>query len=144
MLHGEYEHTIDDKNRLTLPARFRQSFADGVVVTRGIDACLAVFTKEGWEDFSSSRLTGLDRFSREAREMRRYLFSATVESELDKQGRVTLPAGLMAKADLGREVIVAGAGDCLEVWDRDAWRTQIDEIERRADVVAERLATRDS
>jgi MraZ protein len=144
MLHGEYEHTIDDKNRLTLPARFRQSFADGVVVTRGSDACLAVFTKEGWEDFSSSRLTGLDRFSREAREMRRYLFSATVESELDKQGRVTLPAGLMAKADLGREVIVAGAGDCLEVWDRDAWRTQIDEIERRADVVAERLATRDS
>jgi MraZ protein len=144
MLHGEYEHTIDDKNRLTLPARFRQSFADGVVVTRGIDACLAVFTKEGWEDFSSSRLTGLDRFSREAREMRRYLFSATVESELDKQGRVTLPAGLMAKADLGREVIVAGAGDCLEVWDRDTWRTQIDEIERRADVVAERLATRDS
>jgi MraZ protein len=144
MLHGEYEHTIDDKNRLTLPARFRQSFADGVVVTRGFDPCLAVFTKEGWEEFSASRLAGLDRFSREARDMRRYLFSATVESELDKQGRVTLPAGLMAKADLGHEVIVAGAGDCLEVWDREAWRRQIDEIERRADVVAERLATRDS
>ena len=144
MLLGEFEHTIDDKNRLTLPARFRQSFADGVVITRGIDPCLAVFTKEGWEDFSSSRLAGLDRFSREAREMRRYLFSATVESELDKQGRVTLPAGLMAKADLGREVIVAGAGDCLEVWDREAWRIQIDEVERRADVVAERLAARES
>jgi MraZ protein len=144
MFLGEYEHTIDDKNRLTLPARFRQSFADGVVVTRGFDPCLAVFTKEGWEEFSASRLAGLDRFSREARDMRRYLFSATVESELDKQGRVTLPAGLMAKADLGREVIVAGAGDCLEVWDREAWRRQIDEIERRADVVAERLAARDS
>ena len=102
MLHGEYEHTIDDKNRLTLPARFRQS-ADGVVVTRGIEPCLAVFTKGGWEDFSSSCLAGLDRFSGEARDMRRYLFSATVESELDKQGRVTLPAGLLAKADLGRE-----------------------------------------
>ena len=144
MLHGEYEHTIDDKNRLTLPARFRESFADGVVVTRGIEQCLAVFTKEGWEDFSSSRLAGLDRFSREAREMRRYLFSATVESELDKQGRVTLPAGLLAKADLGREVVVAAAGEYLEVWDREAWSTQIDEIERRADVVAERLAARDS
>ena len=144
MLLGEHEHTIDDKNRLTLPARFRQSFADGVVVTRGIEPCLAVFTREGWEDFSSSRLAGLDRFSGEARDMRRYLFSATVESELDKQGRVTLPAGLLAKADLGREVIVAGAGDCLEVWDREAWRNHMDEVERRADVVAERLAARDS
>ena len=144
MLHGEYEHTIDDKNRLTLPARFRQSFADGVVVTRGIEPCLAVFTREGWEDFSSSRLAGLDRFSGEARDMRRYLFSATVESELDKQGRVTIPAGLLAKANLGREVIVAGAGDCLEVWDREAWRNHMDEVERRADVVAERLAARDS
>jgi MraZ protein len=144
MLHGEYEHTIDDKNRLTLPARFRQSFADGVVVTRGIEPCLAVFTRDGWEDFSSSRLAGLDRFSGEARDMRRYLFSATVESELDKQGRVTLPAGLLAKAGLGREVIVAGAGDCLEVWDREAWRNHMDEVERRADVVAERLAARDS
>jgi len=144
MLLGEYEHTIDDKNRLTLPARFRQSFERGVVVTRGIKPCLAVYTKEGWGDFVSSHLSGLDRFSREARDMRRYLFSATVESELDKQGRVTLPAGLLAKADLGREVIVAGAGDYLEVWDRDAWRVQLEDVERRAEVVAERLAARGS
>jgi len=109
MLHGEYEHTIDDKNRLTLPARFRESFADGVVVTRGIEPCLAVFTQDGWEDFSGSHLAGLDRFSGEARDMRRYLFSATVVTELDKQGRVTIPAGLLAKADLGRDVIVAGS-----------------------------------
>ena len=144
MLTGEYEHTIDEKNRLTLPARFRQSFADGVVVTRGIEPCLAVYTRDGWEEFASSRLAGLDRFSREARDMKRYLFSATVESELDKQGRVTLPAALMAKADLGRDVIVAGAGDYLEVWDRDAWRVQLEDVERRAEVVAERLAARDS
>jgi MraZ protein len=143
MLLGEHEHTIDNKNRLTLPARFRQSFEDGVVITRGIEPCLAVYTREGWDDFVSSHLSGLDRFSREARDMRRYLFAATVETELDRQGRVTLPAGLMAKADLGRDVIVAGAGDYLEVWDRDAWRTQIDDVERRAEVVAERLATRE-
>jgi MraZ protein len=144
MLLGEYEHTIDDKNRLTLPARFRQSFADGVVVTRGIEPCLAVYTRAGWDDFVRSRLAGLDRFSREAREMRRYLFSATVEAELDKQGRVTLPSGLMAKAELGRDVMVAGVGDYLEVWDRDAWRIQLEDVERRAEVVAERLAARDS
>jgi MraZ protein len=144
MLLGEHEHTIDDKNRLTLPSRFRQSFADGVVVTRGIEPCLAVYTPDGWDEFVSSRLAGLDRFSREARDMRRYLFSGTVEAELDKQGRVTLPAGLIAQAQLGREVLVAGVGDYLEVWDRDAWRTHLEDVERRAEVVAERLAARDS
>jgi MraZ protein len=144
MLLGEHEHTIDDKNRLTLPSRFRQSFADGVVLTRGIEPCLAVYTREGWDDFVRSRLAGLDRFSREARDMRRYLFSGTVVADLDRQGRVTLPAALMAKAELGRDVVVAGVGDYLEVWDRDAWRVQLEDVERRADVVAERLATRDS
>jgi MraZ protein len=144
MLLGEHEHTIDDKNRLTLPSRFRQSFADGVVVTRGIEPCLAVYTRQGWDDFVSSRLAGLDRFSREARDMRRYLFSGTVVAELDKQGRVTLPANLLAKAELGRDVVVAGVGDYLEVWDRNAWRAQLEDVERRAEVVAERLAARDS
>jgi MraZ protein len=144
MLLGEHEHTIDDKNRLTLPSRFRQSFADGVVVTRGIEPCLAVYTREGWDEFVSSQLAGLDRFSREARDMRRYLFSGTVVAELDKQGRVTVPANLMAKAELGRDVVIAGVGDYLEVWDREAWRVQLEDVERRADVVAERLATRDS
>lgn len=144
MLLGEYEHTIDDKNRLTLPARFRQSFSDGVVVTRGIDRCLDVHTREGWDDFVRSRLQGLDRFSGEARQMRRYLFSAGVEAELDKQGRVTLPAGLMKKVGLGRDVVVAGVGEYLEVWDRSAWAAQIADVEGRAESVAESLATRES
>ena len=124
MLLGEYEHTIDDKNRLTLPARFRQSFADGVVVTRGIEPCLAVYTRGGWEDFVSSRLAGLDRFSREARDMRRYLFSATVEAELDKQGRVMIPAALIKHGGLGRDVVVAGMRDHLEIWDSAQWRKE--------------------
>ncbi len=144
MLTGVHEHTIDDKNRLTLPARFRQSFADGVVVTRGIEQCLAVYTREGWEDFMSSRLAGLDRFSSEARDMNRYLFSATVDGKLDKQGRVTLPADLMAKANLGRDVVVTGAGEYLEVWDPEAWRTKIEDVERRAEDVAQSLAARES
>jgi MraZ protein len=142
MLLGEYEHTIDDKNRLTLPARFRQSFADGVVVTRGIDPCLDVYAREGWESFVASRLEGLDPFSREAREMRRFLFSAGSEAEFDKQGRVTLPAAVMKKAGLGRDVTVVGVGDHLEVWDRDAWQAHSEDIEGRAEVVAERLAAR--
>jgi transcriptional regulator MraZ len=144
LLLGEYEHTIDDKNRLTLPARFREAFADGVVVTRGIDPCLAVYTREGWEDFVRSQLAGLDQFSREARQLRRFLFSAGTEAELDKQGRVTVPASLLRKAGLARDVVVAGVGDCLEVWDRAAWQTQLEDVEGRAEVVAERLAARES
>jgi MraZ protein len=144
LLLGEYEHTIDDKNRLTLPARFREAFADGVVVTRGIDPCLAVYTREGWDDFVRSQLAGLDQFSREARQMRRFLFSAGAEAELDKQGRVTLPAALLRKAGLARDVVVAGVGEFVEVWDRAAWQIQLEDVEGRAEVVAERLAARES
>ena len=144
MLLGEYEHTIDGKNRLTLPARFRPAFADGVVVTRGIDPCLAVYTRDGWDQFVASQMSGLDQFSREARQLRRYLFSAGVEAELDRQGRVTLPAGLIKRVGLTRDVVVAGIGDSLEVWDRRAWEAQLEEVEGRAELVAERLAARDS
>lgn len=144
MLLGQYEHTIDDKNRLTLPAKFREAFADGIVATRGIDPCLAVYTRRGWDDFVASRLADLDQFSREARQMRRFLFSAGVEAELDRQGRVTLPAALMKQANLEREVVVAGVGEYLEVWDRAAWRTQLEDVEGSPEDVAERLAAKQS
>jgi MraZ protein len=144
MLLGEYEHTIDEKNRLTLPARFRQAFAGGVVVTRGIDQCLAVYTRVDWDQFVSEQLAGLNPFSREARQMRRYIFSAAVETELDRQGRVTLPAPLIKYAGLGREVVVAGVQDHVEIWDEAAWRAQLEEVEGSAELVAERLAAKQS
>ena len=143
MLLGEYEHTIDDKNRLTLPARFREALAGGVVVSRGIDTCLDVYTREGWDGTVAARLADLDPFSREARQMRRLVYSSGLEAELDKQGRVTLPAGLLKQAGLGRDVVVLGVGDHLEVWDRAAWQTERDDVEGRRDLVAERLATRE-
>jgi len=143
MLLGEYEHTIDDKNRLTLPARFRQSFAAGVVVARGIDQCLDVYTREGWEATMASRLAGLDPFTRENRQLRRALFSSGSEADVDKQGRVTIPAGLLGKASLARDVVVVGVGDHLEVWDRKAWKLEIEDVEGRVELVAERVAARE-
>jgi MraZ protein len=140
MLLGEFEHTIDDKNRLTLPARFRQAFADGVVVTRGIDPCLAVYPRTDWQQFVEAELGGLNPFSREARQMSRYLFSAAAETELDRQGRITLPSALSRYAKLGREVVVAGVQNHLEVWSRAAWREQLKDVEGDAELVAERLA----
>ena len=144
MLLGEYEHTIDDKNRLTLPARFRQAFAGGVFVTKGIDRCLSVYTPEAWEQYVNAQLGGLNSFNREARQMRRYLFAAALETELDRQGRVTLPAGLIEYARLERDVVVAGVQDYVEVWDRAAWRTQLEDVEGSAELVAERLAAKQS
>jgi MraZ protein len=144
MLLGEYEHTIDDKNRVTLPSRFRQDFAGGVVVTRGIDPCLAVYTRADWDEFVAAQLAGLSPFSREARQMRRYLFSAAIETELDRQGRITLPTALMRYASLERDVVVAGVQDHVEIWPRDAWHTELEDVEGSAERVAERLAPKQS
>jgi MraZ protein len=140
MFVGEYEHTIDDKNRLTLPARFRQSFADGIVITRGMDGCLYAYTRGDWERLVDTRLASLDPLSPDGRKMQRFFFASAVEGELDKQGRVMVPAALSQHAKLGREVVVAGVYDHLEIWDRAAWRDQLSEVEGSAEHVAERLA----
>ncbi len=140
MFLGEYEHTIDDKNRLTLPARFREAFTDGCVVTREMDGCLSVYAPDGWERFVALRLEGLDPFTREARQMRRFVFAGAVEATPDKQGRVMLPPALVAHAKLGREVVVAGVHDHVEIWNRAAWREHLEEVEGSAELVAERLA----
>ncbi len=144
MLLGEYEHTIDDKNRLTLPARFRDAFGDGVVVTRGLDTCLYILPREDWHRMVEERLAPLDPFSREARELERYFFSGAAEADLDKQGRVMIPAPLAKYGQLTRDVVVAGVRNRLEIWDREAWRKQRDEFEGRAEHVAERLASQRS
>ena len=140
MLLGEFEHTIDDKSRLTLPARFRQAFVEGIVVTRGMDGCLFAYTREAWESMVGSRLATLNTLSKEGRRMQRFFFSGATETELDKQGRVGLPAALLEHAKLGRDVVVAGVHDHLEIWDRAAWRLELAEVEGSAEHVAERLA----
>jgi MraZ protein len=135
MLLGEHEHTIDDKNRVTLPARFRPAFAEGVVLTRGYEGCVEAYPARG-----ARRPPPLDPLSAEARAVRRYTFSGASAEELDKQGRVTLPAALIRHAKLEREVVVAGVHDHLEIWDRSAWHAQLADLEGSAPDVAERLA----
>jgi MraZ protein len=142
MLLGEYEHTIDDKNRLTLPAKFRQAFDEGLVLTRGIERCLSAYPRDNWTETVESRLRELDPLSREGRLMHRYFFSGAAEAELDKQGRVMVPSSLGDYAGLGKEVVVVGIRDHLEIWDRASWRAHLDEIEGSAEDVAERLATK--
>ena len=140
MLLGEHEHTIDDKNRLTLPAKFRKAFSEGIVLTRGMDGCLYAYAPGDWERVVSSRLATLDPLSKESRQMQRFFFSSAWEGELDKQGRVVVPSSLAEHAGLDRDVVVAGVNDHLEIWDRAQWRDQLKEVEGSAERVAERLA----
>ena len=142
MLLGEYDHTIDEKNRLTLPAKFRDAFGGGLVLTRGIEHCLTAYPRSQWSEIVESRLRELDPLSREGRVMQRFFYSGAAEAELDKQGRVMIPASLAEHAGLGKEVVVAGIRDHLEIWDRAAWREHLAEIEGSAEDVAERLATK--
>jgi transcriptional regulator MraZ len=140
MLLGAYDHTLDDKNRLTLPAKFREAFQDGVVVTRGLDGCLYAYRRPDWDRLVESRLAAMDPLSPEGRRIQRFFFSGAAEADLDKQGRVMIPTQLLEHAKLGKEVVVAGVHDRLEIWDRAAWRKELAEVEGSAEDVAERLA----
>jgi MraZ protein len=139
MLLGEYTQRLDEKNRVTIPARLREAFTDGVFVTRGLDHCVALYARDGWEDFVAAQTARLDPFTREGRQMERFLFGGAVEAELDRQGRVAIPAPLLSHAALEREIVVAGVRDRLEIWDRGAWERALVDLEGSAEVVAERL-----
>jgi len=142
MFLGAHDHTIDDKNRLTLPAKFREAFKDGVVVSRGFDGCLYAYRREDWGRLVQSRLASMDPLRPEGRRIQRFFFSGASEAELDKQGRVMIPAPLLEHAQLKRDVVVAGMRDHLEIWDRDAWNRELAEVEGSAEDVAERLAAK--
>ena len=141
MLLGQHEHSFDDKNRLTLPAKLREQLGDSVVVTRGMDGCLYVYARDAW-DVLAARIGGLDTLSADTRRMQRHFFANATAGELDKQGRFVIPAVLLEQEGIGREVTVTGVGDHLEIWDRDEWGQQ-QEVEGSAEDVAERLANRD-
>jgi MraZ protein len=139
MLLGEHDHTLDDKNRLTLPSKLRGAFEEGVVVTRGLDGCLYAYPRTAWQEMAN-RIQALDPLAEASRKMRRHFFSGAAHVELDKQGRLVIPQPLLEGARITREVTVAGVYDHLEIWDRATWRTQLHEVEGSAEDVAERLA----
>jgi len=92
VLLGEFEQRLDEKNRVTIPARIRDRFADGIFITRGFDRCLSIYTRDGFAEFVDGQKSRLDAFSREGRNMERYLYGGGAELELDRQGRVALSA----------------------------------------------------
>jgi MraZ protein len=139
MLLGQHEHSLDDKNRLTLPAKLREQLGDDVVVTRGMDGCLYVYTRAAWDD-RAAEMAALGGLSAAARSLQRLFFATSVAAGLDRQGRMVIPTPLLETAGIGRDVTVAGVGDHLEIWDRAVWRTKLQEMEGSAEDVAEQLA----
>ena len=120
MFTGEFRHTVDDKGRLAVPARFRAQLEGGAVVSRWIDGCLAIHTRTGW-DALAARVAGLPITDAGARLFQRQIFGGALEAELDRQGRVLLPAYLREEAGLHEEALVVGARDHAEIWAPDRW-----------------------
>ncbi len=140
MFFGEYEHAIDDKSRLTLPARFRAALADGVFLAKGLDGSVDVYPRETWDVNVVARIGQLDPLLPETRLLQRHFFGGASEDIPDKQGRVHLPSPLVRHGKLAKEVTVVGSNDHLEIWDRAAWAERLEGIEGSADHVAQRLA----
>jgi len=143
MFLGEHEHTVDDKSRVTLPAKFRHVLAGGVVLARGIEPSIEVYPRESW-DAKMGRIAELDSLNRESRDIKRFVFAGAALAELDRQGRILVPPRLAEHARLGKEVVVVGVHDHIEIWDRAEWAAQLKAIEGSVGDVAERVADRRS
>jgi MraZ protein len=140
MFFGQYDHSIDDKSRLTLPARFRAALADGVVLSKGLDGSVDVYPREAWEVTIAERIGRLDPLLPDTRMLQRHFFGGASEDLPDKQGRVLVPAPLVRYGNLTKDVTVVGSKDHLEIWDRATWAERLEGIEGSVDHAAERLA----
>lgn len=142
MLIGEYRHTIDNKNRLSLPAKFRQEMGKKIVVTPGLDSCLFIFAVKEWEKISE-RLSESQSSMLQAdnRSFNRYLLGGAVEVEVDAVGRMLLPEYLKTRAKISEKVVFIGVRDRVELWDEARWNAYREEVERKADALAEKLGS---
>lgn len=140
MIIGQFNHTIDDKNRLSLPAKFRQEMGKKVVITPGLDSCLFIFTMKQWEKISE-RLSVNESSMLQAdnRGFNRYLLGGAVEVEVDAAGRMLVPEYLRDRAKLKAKVVFIGVRDRVELWDEAAWEAYRRDVEGKADSLAEKL-----
>ena len=136
---GHFEHSLDAKNRLSIPARFRAAFSSGTVLAKAPEPCVAVWTPESHEAIIERALGGLNPMGSEYRKLSRFYQGNSFEVDLDAAGRVTLPPPLLGHASIEREVVVVGVGDHLEVWGGETWRSQQDSLDKEIEEVTERL-----
>ena len=130
--HGTFEHTLDTKKRLTVPAKFRAALSGKVFLVRGTEPCVSVYPEPVYAAIAEQALAGHNPLSPHTKELKRVLYGRTTDVELDSAGRVQLTAKDLSHAGIDRDVVVTGAGDCLELWDRSAWEAYDRDLSARA------------
>ncbi|MEK9185429.1 MAG: division/cell wall cluster transcriptional repressor MraZ [Patescibacteria group bacterium] len=140
MLIGEYTHTIDDKNRVSMPAKFRQLLGKKLVVTPGLDNCLFLFTDKEWGKVARKLSENASMLSTDMRSFTRYMFAGAFEAEIDSIGRILIPDFLRARAGLKSKVALIGVQNRVEIWDEKNWQRYRGVVERQADGLAEKLS----
>ena len=120
MFMGEYNHTIDAKGRLIIPAKFREALGDEFVVTKGMGGCLFVFDNSEWQAFAE-KLRSLPMIDKEVRQFTRFFLAGAASVEVDKQGRILIPSVLREFADITKDAVLIGVGSRIEIWSKDRW-----------------------
>ncbi len=138
MLMGEYNHSLDPKGRLIVPAKLREQLGELFVLSKGLDGCLFAFPPREWQRFEQ-KLQTLPLTDKEARKFSRYFLAGATEVELDKQGRALIPQSLREAASLTRDVVLCGVGNRVEIWDKDRWEESLnyDDLDELAAHMAE-------
>jgi len=138
MFLGEYQHTIDAKGRLIVPARLREGLGDRFIVTKGLDGCLFAYPQEEWSALEK-KMRSLPFTRADARAFVRFFFAGATECEIDKQGRVLIPANLREYAGLEKEVVVIGVSSRVEIWSRENWERYNTESASSVEEIAEKI-----
>lgn len=141
MFMGEYHQKIDDKGRLTIPAKVREALGNDFVVTRGLDGCLFIYKKQTWEEIIK-KYQSLPNV-KDARNFMRFLLSGAINLDFDKQGRINISAPLQKYADLTKQCVVIGVGDRLEIWNDDRWNNFVQTNENNFSNLADNLFSQD-
>ena len=138
MFMGEYNHTIDPKGRLIIPAKFREALGDEFVVTKGLDGCLFVYANTEWNNFEE-KLRTLPLTNKNARQFTRFFLAGAAACEVDKQGRILIPQVLRVFAKLEKDVVLVGVASRIEIWSKEVWEESISTYDTDMDEVAENM-----
>lgn len=138
MFLGEYQHSIDEKGRIIMPARFRDQLGERFIITRGLDGCLFVYPMQEWEKLAGG-VQNLPLARKDARIFSRMLFSGAAECECDKQGRISIPASLREYAAIQRDVVTIGVSSRIEIWAQDKWQAINQAGSEKYEELAEKL-----
>lgn len=138
MFLGEFSHTIDDKGRLTIPAKFRDELESGIVITRGLDGCLWAFGRSEWE-ILAEKISKLPTTNEAARNFSRFMFSSAFDSIPDRQGRILLPQNLREYAGIQSETVIIGVMNKLEIWNPAKWTEVVTTVEQDTEAIVAQL-----